>query len=138
MPFYEYQCCVCGHAGERLIVNKNGYKCQKCDGMIEVTGSCESPFEAKKVQVMGEFKEHIDPTLGHVSSRRQRQQLIRANGLIELGGENPEHTTRIADQKKEEALQRDCAPTVDKMEKAFVQCEQDVPIGQVLAELKDA
>lgn len=109
MPFFKYTCEACGYSGERLVCGDRDKTCQRCDETIELEKEVTSPIY---LNILKEFTPYVDPVLGYVSSRRQRKQRIKEEGLIEFGGEDPETVDRLHQEKARERKKENLARTI--------------------------
>jgi len=94
------------------------YLCEKCSLGKEVVKSASDHRSIELCDVCGEemirvftpphlmgvhFEPHFNHGLGeHVSTKRDYKELIKRKGLVEIGNENPESTSKYFDNIKKE------------------------------------
>lgn len=135
MPFFKYTCEACGYSGERLVCGDRDKTCQRCDETIELEKEVTSPIY---LNILKEFTPYVDPVLGYVSSRRQRKQRIKEEGLIEFGGEDPETVDRLHQEKARERKKRELSENDHVLMRALEQAGKDVPLTQIIREIQDS
>ncbi len=103
---YEYKCQDCGHRFDVVKPVKDfdlKHACSECDGETHVVISSKIHHIGAKVQ-NAEFNQGLGCV---VHSKREREEIAKQKGLIEVGNESPDTLFKESVKKHEQDKQRE-------------------------------